>query len=252
MPCRPVGLIWLIAAAAGCAAFGAAATAEPGGAPRELAPAAELAPNGAAEAPPVLGPDGAAEAPLPIPPEVAEAPDAKVALPDAAPAPLPEPEAEIAPPAVEPDAAAPVDGATEAVPEAIDGPAPPTSEQALEAEGDALVPVAVLTSPVAAAEDTEPLIDIAPKELDAPALADVSQTDDDEVVIEVPTEDTDEGADQQRGPQPAPNPVVPGAGQLPLTGRALLPALAAALMLIGLGWALRISATPTSSSRARA
>jgi hypothetical protein len=117
----------------------------------------------------------------------------------------------------------------------------------------------VLSGPVVAAEDTAPLINIAPKDLDAPALGSVAQAEEDgEVEIPVPVEDID-GSDEDEEEGDDETPVGPQGGgaptgrpQLALTGLSMVPPLAAGLMLLLVGFTLRIAVSPSPSSRARA
>jgi hypothetical protein len=140
----------------------------------------------------------------------------------------------------------------------------PTEAEVLDAGDEPLVPVEVLSGRVVAAEETAPLIDIAPKELAAPPLAGhaeiaaagVSQEDDGEVVIPVPIDDVDPDEGEEPGSDdglqtPTRAPAATGP-TLPLTGRELLAPLAAGLILLLFGISLRILTLPSARVREQA
>jgi len=258
----------MLAAATLAAAFGAGATARPGGAPSQLTPPATLPANGGAQAPGPTGPSGGLAAP--------RARRSPGTGPAAEPAPGPADDAPVSPPsdaevgtgaptpgAEEPGAAEPAPPAREPEPPPAaddDPPAAPTAGEVVGADEEPLVPVVVLSAPVSAGTSA-PLIDISPEEIAAPQLrtgaalsARGAQADDEgEVLIPIPPRDIEEprGGDddepQSEVPAARPAPVQP---QLALTGRDLGGPLAAAAMLVLLGTTLRLSAGPARAGSA--
>jgi hypothetical protein len=305
-----VTLLRLLLAATPLAGIGGVALAAQDSGPLPLRPAAQLYGDGGVAPPAGVAPqrhDGGVEAPsgapvsrpppggvppaagvpqaqgVPAPPSTgsgapiggvpgAAVPPGETAVPGEGSPPPGEPLGVAAPP---PDGGA---GAGEAGTDVASGApgdelVPPTSADALEAAGQPLVPVELLSGPPVALDAAAPLIDTTPEPLSAPPLerrrALVAQAaqgppgevpggegeedeEEGEILIPVPPADLPDGDDDPGAPG-ADFPAGVDPGELARTGRDLWPPLAAAALLLAAGLALRAATRPVSAgARARA